>query len=205
MRFLLASISSLFFFQVFAQSPVANFTAIPLSVCAGAPVSFTSTSSANGGAAIVSYAWNFGDGVSASTQNPVHAFTNAGTYTITLVVTNSVGGVDSEVKPNYITVLPSPNVGFNVAGLGCTVPLILNFTNTSSSGANYTNSWTFGGGQPGTSTSANPQGINFNTAGNYAIQLTVTNTSNGCTSSLVDSVVVSNFQAGITSPINACV
>ncbi len=205
MRFLLASISSLFFFQVFAQSPVANFTANPLSVCAGAPVSFTSTSSANGGAAIVSYAWNFGDGVSASTQNPAHAFTNAGTYTITLVVTNSVGGVDSEVKPNYITVLPSPNVGFNVAGLGCTVPLILNFTNTSSSGANYTNSWTFGGGQPATSTSANPQGINFNTAGNYAIQLTVTNTSNGCTSSLVDSVVVSNFQAGITAPINACV
>ena len=205
MRFLLASLSSLFFLQVFAQSPVANFTANPLSVCAGAPVSFTSTSSANGGTAIVSYAWNFGDGVSASTQNPVHAFTNAGTYTITLVVTNSVGGVDSEVKSNYITVLPSPNVGFNVAGLGCTVPLILNFTNTSSSGANYTNSWTFGGGQPGTSTSTNPQGINFNTAGNYGIQLTVTNTSNGCTSSMVDSVVVSNFQSGITAPIIACV
>ena len=205
MRFLLVIISSLFLFQVFAQSPVANFTANPLSVCAGAPVTFTSTSTANGGAAIVSYAWNFGDGVSASTQNPVHAFTNAGTYTITLVVTNSVGGVDSEVKPNYITVLPSPNVGFNIAGLGCTVPLILNFTNTSSSGANYTNSWTFGGGQPGTSTSTNPQGINFTTAGNYGIQLTVTNTSNGCTSSLVDSVVVSNFQAGITAPINACV
>lgn len=204
-RFLLTILIIAFSSCLLAQSPVANFTANPLSVCAGVPVSFTSTSSANGGAALVGYAWNFGDGVSANTQNPTHVFTNAGTYTITLVVTNSSGGVDSEVKPSYITVLPSPNVGFSVAGLGCTVPLSLNFTNTSSTGANYTYSWAFGGGQPGTSTSANPQGINFNTAGNYAIQLTVTNTSNGCSASLIDSVVVSNFQAGITAPATGCV
>lgn len=200
--------SFLFFFSicfgfVFGQLPIANFTANPLSVCAGVPVAFTSTSSANGGSAIVGYSWNFGDGVSVTNQNPSHIFTNAGNYTITLVVTNANGGVDSEVKPSYITVLPAPNVGFGVTGVGCTVPLTINFNNTSSSGGNYSYNWTFGNGQ--TSILQNPPSVTYSTAGNYGIQLNVTNTTNGCSASFIDSIVVSNFQADINAPNLGCV
>ena len=190
-------------FLSYSQAPTANFTASPLSVCAGVPVNFTSTSSANGGPAITQYSWNFGDGVTVSTQNPSHIFTTAGTFTITLVVTNASGGVDSEIKPSYITVLPAPAVGFNVTGLGCTVPLTVGFTNTSASGANYSYAWNFGNGQ--NSNQQSPANVTYNAAGNYGVQLTVTNTSNGCSASYVDSIVVSNFQAGITAPANGCV
>ena len=202
-KLLLVLLFSLAYFTANAQSPTANFTALPLSVCAGVPVNFTSTSTTNGGPAITQYSWNFGDGVTVTTQNPNHIFTNAGTYTVTLVVTNANGGVDSEVKPNYITVLPSPNVAFNLTGLGCTVPLTVGFNNTSSSGANYTYAWSFGNGQ--NSTVQTPANVTYNTAGSYAVQLTVTNTSNGCVASLTDSIVVSNFQAGISAPTIGCV
>lgn len=191
------------FFTAMAQAPTANFTASPLSVCAGVPVNFTSTSTSNGGPAINQYSWNFGDGVTVTTQNPSHVFTTAGTFTITLVVTNANGAVDSEIKTNYITVLPAPNVGFNVTGIGCTVPLTVGFTNTSSSGANFSYAWNFGNGQ--NSNSQNPANVTYNTAGNFGVQLTVTNTTTGCVASYTDSIVVSNFQAAITAPAAGCV
>ncbi|MFM8964082.1 MAG: PKD domain-containing protein [Sphingomonadales bacterium] len=53
--------------QIFAQSPVANFTANPLTVCVGQNVNFNNTSSPNGGPAISSYQWDFGDGNSEKT------------------------------------------------------------------------------------------------------------------------------------------
>ncbi len=188
---------------VLGQAPTANFTALPLSVCVGVPVSFTSTSTTNGGPAINQYSWNFGDGVTVSNQNPTHIFTTAGTFTITLVVTNANGAVDSEIKSNYITVLPAPNVGFNVSGLGCTVPLTVGFTNTSSNGANFSYAWNFGNGQ--NSNLQNPSNVTYNVAGSYGVQLTVTNTTTGCIGNFTDSIVVSNFQAGITAPSAGCV
>ena len=183
---------------LWAQAPTANFTASPLSVCAGVHVSFTSTSTANGGPAINQYSWNFCDGVTVTTQNPTHVFTTAGTFTITLVVTNANGAVDSEIKANYITVLPAPTVGFNVTGIGCVVPLTVGFTNTSSSGANFSYAWNFGNGQ--NANTQNPANVTYNSAGNFGVQLTVTNTTTGCVASYTDSIVVSNFQAGITAP-----
>ena len=189
--------------SIWAQAPTANFTASPLSVCAGVPVSFTSTSTTNGGPAINQYSWNFGDGVTVSTQNPTHVFTTSGTFTVTLVVTNTAGGVDSEIKANYITVLPAPTVGFNVTGIGCVVPLTVGFTNTSSSGANFSYAWNFGNGQ--NSNTQNPANVTYNSAGNFGVQLTVTNTTTGCVASYTDSIVVSNFQAGITAPAAGCV
>jgi gliding motility-associated-like protein len=186
-----------------AQAPTADFTAAPLSTCVGTAVNFNSTSTTNGGPAITQYSWNFGDGVTVTTNNPSHVYTTPGTYTITLVVTNANGGVDSEVKPNYITILPAPTVAFSVSGLGCTVPLTVGFNNTSSSGANFTYAWNFGNGQ--NSNQQNPANITYNAAGTYGVQLTVTNTTTGCAASFTDSIVVSNFQAGITAPATGCV
>ena len=82
---------------LYAQSPVANFTANPLTVCVGQNVAFTNTSSANGGPALSSYQWDFGDGNSATSTNASHAFSTAGTFTITLVATNANGVADAEM------------------------------------------------------------------------------------------------------------
>ena len=57
-----------------------------------------------------SYEWNFGDGSPVSiATNPVHAYQNPGTYTVTLTATNTTVGVTSSlVKTNYITVNEKP-------------------------------------------------------------------------------------------------
>ncbi len=47
--------------------------------------------------------WNFGDGVLSSEQDPVHLYTSAGTYTVSLTVV-SASGLDTETKADYITV-----------------------------------------------------------------------------------------------------
>jgi hypothetical protein len=52
----------------------------------------TFTGSASGGVSPYSFAWRFGDGSSASTQSPTHAYASAGAYFVRLWVNDSVGG-----------------------------------------------------------------------------------------------------------------
>lgn len=56
---------------------------------------------------IASILWDFGDGNSSSQANPLHTYTEAGTYTVSLTVTNSFGGSTTETKEDYITALPN--------------------------------------------------------------------------------------------------
>ncbi|NYT06079.1 MAG: PKD domain-containing protein, partial [Methanomicrobiales archaeon] len=55
-----------------------------------------------------SWSWEFGDGGSSADQNPVHVYTVAGTYTVSLTVGNDLGGDtavwDTAVAYDYITV-----------------------------------------------------------------------------------------------------
>jgi gliding motility-associated-like protein len=203
MRFFITAFFLAFAISLSAQTPTANFTANPLVVCVGVPVSFTNTSTPNGSSAIVSSAWDFGDGALSNLTSPSHAFSTAGTFTITLVVTNANGTVDAEIKSSYITVNPLPVVAFSVNGLGCTVPLTLSFSNSSSSGTNFSQSWNFGNSQ--TSTLANPPNITYNAAGSYTINLSVTNTTTSCVANSSQNIQVANFQAGITAPSVGCV
>jgi PKD repeat protein len=48
------------------------------------------TGSARYGTPPYTWAWNFGDGATSAEQNPSHTYTAMGSYTITLVVTDSV-------------------------------------------------------------------------------------------------------------------
>jgi PKD repeat protein len=55
-----------------------------------APLTVSFTSSVTGGVSPFTYAWDFGDGSATSTEpNPSHTYTAEGTYTATLVVTDS--------------------------------------------------------------------------------------------------------------------
>lgn len=49
-------------------------------------------------APIFTWAWNFGDGDTSSVQNPIHYYPSSGTYTVTLIVTNSNGCLDTITK-----------------------------------------------------------------------------------------------------------
>ena len=68
------------------QPPTANFTFS----CSGLSCNFTSTSSDPDGT-IASYSWTFGDGGTSIAQNPSHNYTSAGSYTVSLRVTDNKG------------------------------------------------------------------------------------------------------------------
>lgn len=57
--------------------------------CTNMPIAFDNLSTENSGTAIVNYLWDFGDGTTSSTFEPVHTYTSGGGYTVRLTVTNS--------------------------------------------------------------------------------------------------------------------
>ena len=120
------------------QAPLADFSASPLVACVGESISFTNSSSANGGSPIQEFVWDFGDGNTSTEESVYHSYALPGTYTVVLVVTNASGDADSEVKDSYITILPTPNADFDPMGLGCTVPLTLSFEMNGSTPVSYT-------------------------------------------------------------------
>ncbi len=69
------------------QAPSAAFT----SSVAGLAVSFDGSGSSDPDGTIASYAWDFGDGGTASTTKPSHTYAADGTYTVTLTVTDNDG------------------------------------------------------------------------------------------------------------------
>lgn len=80
------------------QPPTANFSATPLSGNAPLAVQFTDESSNP-----QTWSWNFGNGQTSTQQNPLVTYNSAGTYTVSLTVTNSDGS-NTNTKPSYITV-----------------------------------------------------------------------------------------------------
>ncbi|CAM4449872.1 PKD domain-containing protein [Flavobacterium terrigena] len=57
--------------------------------CTNQNIYFTNLSQNNGGSALVSYYWNFGDGTTSSAFEPVHVYTVDKEYTVKLTVTNA--------------------------------------------------------------------------------------------------------------------
>ncbi len=68
-----------------------NFTMSPSPAAALALVAFNGTGSVSPGHNIVSYQWNFGDGATKSGGSVTHDFGAAGTYTVTLTITDDIG------------------------------------------------------------------------------------------------------------------
>ncbi len=67
--------------------PTASFTSSGPDTL-GQTTSFTATASGSGP---LSYAWDFGDGSSGSGANPTHIYTDIGSYSVTLTVTDANG------------------------------------------------------------------------------------------------------------------
>ena len=76
------------------DAPVSSFTSIGTSSNFQFTDSSTDPKDATDGG-IVSWEWSFGDGSSSDEQNPTHNFTEIGSYTVTLKVTDN-GGLTSE-------------------------------------------------------------------------------------------------------------
>jgi PKD repeat protein len=138
--------------------------------CTQFDCTFTDGSSDSDGS-IVSYSWNFGDNSPAvTTKDARHTFANAGTYTVTLTVTDNKGATDKASINVTLDTPPNANFAFSCTNLACS------FTDTSSDndvGSSITAyNWTFGD-QSAAVTTKNATHT-FAAAGTYSIALTVT-------------------------------
>ncbi|MDX2135361.1 MAG: PKD domain-containing protein [Saprospiraceae bacterium] len=169
--------------------PAAGFT----SSINGATVNFTNTSTG-----ATSYNWTFGDGQSSTQANPTHTYTNDGTYTVTLVATNTCG---TNTFTQQVVIVTLPNAGFSANVTSGCAPLTVQFNNLSSPNATSFN-WSFPGGTPASSTQTNPTVV-YNTPGTYSVTLIATNAAGSDTTTLTNYITVNTVPAaGFTSITN---
>jgi len=175
-------------------APTAAFTASKITGCFPLSVSFNDESAANNGS-LVSWFWDFGDGTTSSRQNPLHVYTSAGSFTVTLRVINSAGCSKTITKPQYISVANGVAASFGNTGPGaCSAPALVNFTNTSTGPGPLAYAWSFGDG--GNSTLLNPTHT-YTANGSYSVMLAVTSPQ-GCTDTVrkANLVTIGDVHAG---------
>jgi len=166
-------------------------------------VTFNGTgSTAPSGRTVTGWAWNFGDGSApASGATTTHAYSASGSYTATLIVTDSAGQTSAAATQTVNVGNPSaPTVSFTyvptspVAGQTVT----FNASATASSGRTITSyTWDFGDGSPTGSGSA-PTHI-YATGGTYNVSVVVADSgSPQLTGTSSTSLFVSDGSASIT-------
>lgn len=175
----------LFFYSFFSfAQPSADFTSDKTSGCGNFPVQFSDNSTGSP----TSWLWDFGDGTPTSTQqNPLHFYSNPGTYTVSLTATNN-GGSDTETKIGYITVFSLPVSDFIQDDTSGCLPLTINFTDLSASSSSSIVSWLWNFGDGNNSTQSNPQHT-YTVPGTYTVSLFVTD-GNNCTESRIKNNLV---------------
>jgi PKD repeat protein len=121
----------------------------------------------------VTYLWNFGDGSTSTERDPMHTYTTAGIYTVSLTTTNQNGTSDNETKQAYMhvgsAVAAAPRAQFFARSFSGNLPRTANFYDQSK--GNVTGwLWNFGDGQ--TSTEQNPVHT-YTGGGPFTVSLTV--------------------------------
>ena len=93
--------------------PIANFIAKNDSGCSPWTVTFADSSLFT--IASSTYLWNFGDGQTSTSTNPVHIYTAPGKYTVSYTVSNTSGGCSStKDSTDLVSVFPNPVANFVV-------------------------------------------------------------------------------------------
>lgn len=143
-------------------TPVADFSASKSSALVDEEIQFKNSSEN-----ATDYLWDFGDGNVSLEESPMHWYTNAGTYKVTLTAT-SAGKLNSKSIKIDITHL-APVAGFTMDKAEAKVNETISFTNTTVNASTY--AWDFGDGN--TSTEENPKHA-YLSAGNYTVSLVAT-------------------------------
>ena len=149
-------------------TPNALFSVTPSSGPAPLTVRFTDQSTGHP----ISWAWDFGDGITSTAQSPAHVYAAGGTFTFTvsLTVANALG-TDTEVKPSLVTVAAALRADFTAAPASGAAPLLVSFTDLSTGDPT---SWSWDLGDGGVSTDQHPSHI-YATPGRRTVSLTVSN------------------------------
>lgn len=170
----------------------------PDTVCVGESAQFTdiSTSAANG--TVNGWQWDFGDGGTSTAQNPTHAYSSSGDYTVQLIVSTTAGCIDTVTHQIHVKIPPQANI---TPLPGCN-GLTVNFTNASDPGANGF-WWEFGTGFPAdTSILTNPS-FTYGSYGAYTVSL-VAQKGTACADTATYNLIVSDITADFTAVDTTC-
>lgn len=167
--------------------PVTAFTTDVTQGCTPLCVNFTAQSTNS------QLVWDFGDGNTANGNILNYCYTQAGSYSPQLTVTDpSTGCSDSLILNNYITAFPLPSADFSYNPKQSTIlnPQVF-FIDNSFAGQNTTITnwqWSLGDLTGSTSTEQNPSFI-YSDTGCYEIVLIVTD-NNGCQATAMDTICI---------------
>ncbi len=157
------------------QPPIANAGG-PYSGTVGQIVDFNGAGSSDPDGDLLTYVWDFGDQTSDTGATPSHMYSAAGTFHVTLTVSDGHGGTASTTVDAVIAAAPPvnhpPTAGATIPSTGL-VNLPLTFTGFGSDpdGDLLTFSWNFGDGSATTPTAAATH--TYATAGTFTVTLTV--------------------------------
>ena len=156
------------------DGPVPNFHADKTKICLGDNIKFSySSQNVN----IIGVLWNFGDGTTSQETSPVHKYTSAGSYSVSLTLSSDSGCDSTKTIADYINVQAIPIADFHAdtTHSNC-YPLLVHFhDNSTSADINYY-SWNLGDNT--ISHLKNPSYV-YLKPGNFNISLRV-KTTNGC-------------------------
>ncbi|HWK16580.1 MAG TPA: PKD domain-containing protein, partial [Solirubrobacteraceae bacterium] len=156
--------------------PTPAFAASPANPGAGSIVSFDAGASSdpNHGGSVSSYSWSFGDGTAgASGVTTRHAYAAAGTYPVTLTVTDSLGLSASTVEQVVVDELPTARIGVKTAHPAARVAVAFDGSGSrDADGTIASYRWSFGDGSAPSSGAAPKH--TYARAGTYRVVLTVT-------------------------------
>lgn len=177
--------------------------------CVSTAITFQDKSTIGQGAQITEWLWDFGDNTTSTLQNPIHSYTNVGTYTVSLIVKSNTG-CSSLVLQKTLNLTDLPINDFTLPEV-CAKDGIAIFKNLStdydkSVAGLVSYAWDFGDPTTGAlNTSTTIDGIHkYSLPGTYKITLTIKN-KNGCTVVLQkdftvnDSSPIANFETVNTS------
>jgi gliding motility-associated-like protein len=164
--------------------------------CAGAAVVFTDLSTDV--VPISNWFYDFADGNNSLSQDPNYIYGTAGTYNVSLTVTNADGCSASVIVPVLVNVFPNASYSVDTVCIGSPTTFTDNSTGSPASWQ-----WDFGDGSSGTTGPVITHV--YTTAGSFVTELTVSSGA-GCTDQAFQIVFVkSDVLADISAANSACV